>query len=757
VKVLRKSTDYTVVIKSALFLFFCIVFNHLEKTIMPYSTAIFITALFLGENIISCAIFYLLSFVISGSFGLLGSAGIALAVMIPATIIHRKLKLKQTLAFSFYSILAVLGFVILGNTQSQVPLYNRILVSLFISILTLITVTAGRAIVQKGLKFKLGYEEFATVSLTIALFGLGISNFFSPIVWKGLSILIILYACYLFKLGTASIISTVLGVSLAVYYANVNYASTFLVLALSAESLMRFSRYVSVPAVMIADYLCYTLFKVYGAYGLQEFLPVLIAGVMFIITPSVALKKLKEKLYSFRERQLVRQTINRNRTLLSNKLYELSGVFLEMASAFNLFQELSMTDQTAKSAIEKQVFQTVCRECENYSRCHQNQSGIINDISKMTDIGFAKGKLTLIDMPRVLSSTCVKPNNILYALNKLLADFRRYKLDNENVKNGRELVALEASGVAEVLRSLALETSQTLKYQSRLERNLSNSLFKAGFTVTEILIYGEGERVSVGMIVAMQEFSHLQIQTVVSSTLGINMLLTEKANITEDKCYLSFSKCADYDAIFGIAKATKDGSEMSGDTHSVMRISGDRFLVALSDGMGSGKNAESISSTSLSLIECFYKAGLNSDLILNTVNTLLAINTEDSFTALDVSVIDLKTCTADFIKYGSPYGFIINDNGIKIVEGSSLPIGIIEQLKPSVCTSPLNDGDVILLLSDGVSDAFGCSSDIIDFLRTLPAKNPQTLANQVLEHAISLNDGQKKDDMTALAVRVFKV
>jgi stage II sporulation protein E len=195
---------------------------------------------------------------------------------------------------------------------------------------------------------------------------------------------------------------------------------------------------------------------------------------------------------------------------------------------------------------------------------------------------------------------------------------------------------------------------------------------------------------------------------------------------------------------------------MSGDTHSVMRISGDRFLVALSDGMGSGKNAESISSTSLSLIECFYKAGLNSDLILSTVNTLLAINTEDSFTALDVSVIDLKTCTADFIKYGSPYGFIINDNGIKIVEGSSLPIGIIEQLKPSVCTSPLNDGDVILLLSDGVSDAFGCSSDIIDFLRTLPAKNPQTLANQVLEHAISLNDGQKKDDMTALAVRVFK-
>ena len=105
--------------------------------------------------------------------------------------------------------------------------------------------------------------------------------------------------------------------------------------------------------------------------------------------------------------------------------------------------------------------------------------------------------------------------------------------------------------------------------------------------------------------------------------------------------------------------------------------------------MGSGLDAENVSSTSLSLIESFYKAGLSSPLILCTVNKLLSINTEDSFTALDLSVIDLKTLNADFIKYGSPYGFIVNDEGIKIVEGNSLPLGIIDELKPSVCTAPL--------------------------------------------------------------------
>ncbi len=723
---------------------------------MPYSLAIYITALYSGGNILWCSVLFLLSFSVCNGIGLLGSAGISCLIMILATLIHRKLKLKPSFGFSFYSIIAILGFLFLGNTENQLPFYTRTLVSIFTVVLTIVTVTAGKAVLEKGLKFKLGFEEFATIAITVALFGLGVCNLFSPLVWKAVSVLILLYVCYLFRLGTATLVSCVLGISLAIFYGNVNFISVFLVLSLSAESLMKYSRFASTPAVISADYLCYALFNVYGSYGVREFLPVIIGCCLFILTPTVLLKGVKEKLFTFRERQLVRQTINRSRTMLSNKLYELSGVFLEMSNAFNLFQENSLTDEKVKSAIENQIYSTVCKECENFERCKKEQRGIVNDLSKMTDIGFAKGKLTLIDMPRVLSSNCIRPNNILYGLNKLLADYRAYKLDNENVKTGRDLVALEAVGIAEILRSLALETGQTLKYQSRLERKLSDALFKNGFIVTEILIYGENERVSVSMIVAMKEFSILQLQSVISKTLAIPMLLTEKADITDGKCYLSFGKSCDFDAVFGIAKATKDGSEVSGDTHSIMRIGGDRFLVALSDGMGSGKNAENISSTSLSLIECFYKAGLNTNLILNTVNTLLAINTEDSFTALDISVIDLKSCSADFIKYGSPYGFIVNDNGIKIVEGTSLPIGIVDKLKPSVCTSELCDGDMILLLSDGVSDAFGSSGEIIDFLRTLPAKNPQTLASQVLEQALTLNGGEKKDDMTALAVRIFK-
>jgi len=270
------------------------------------------------------------------------------------------------------------------------------------------------------------------------------------------------------------------------------------------------------------------------------------------------------------------------------------------------------------------------------------------------------------------------------------------------------------------------------------------------------LIYGEEERTSVSVILTMKEFSLSHLQKVISDTLGIEMTLKDKADVSDGKFFLSFSKACDYDAVFGIAKVKKDGSNISGDTHSVVRISDKKFLVALSDGMGSGEHAENVSSTALSLIESFYKAGLNSTLILNTVNKLLTINTEDSFTALDVSVIDLTDCSADFIKYGSPYGFIVSDNGIRIIEGNSLPLGIVDELKPSVCNAFLNDGDMVVLVTDGVSDAFSSSGEVIDYLRSVSAKNPQTLADDLLAHAVRLNGGNKKDDMTVLAVRVFK-
>ena len=71
----KQSFDYVNVIKYVVFLALCVVFNNLEATVMPYSYAVYVTALALGANPILTSVIYIGSFTLSSSFGLLGFAG----------------------------------------------------------------------------------------------------------------------------------------------------------------------------------------------------------------------------------------------------------------------------------------------------------------------------------------------------------------------------------------------------------------------------------------------------------------------------------------------------------------------------------------------------------------------------------------------------------------------------------------------------------------------------------------------------------
>lgn len=755
-KKIKATFDYINIIKYLIILFLFTITNFLENEVQPYSTSMYSSLLCLDFPLFSTSIFFLLSFIIVGRPGLIAGSAISVGVFLLISLIKLKFRAKKYIEYVFYTAISMLGFIFLGDTSIQIDIEKRILCTLLSSFLTLIFCVALNAVDKKLLKYKTNKEEQIALIVFLVIFGLGISNFTSPYIWKTISVLVVLCCLYIFDSGVGITISASLGISLAIYYGNISYMAIYLFWGLIANSFISISRYLSAISILICDYLVQILFNIYPSYELNEFLSVLIGFLLFCIIPTKALSYIKDKFYLFKEKHIIRQTINSNRLMLSNRLYELSGVFLEMSSAFNQFKKAELSVDKIRNTSIKNINENVCKNCNMFSSCKENKSSKNIGIEKMLEIGIAKGKLSLIDLPNEISSLCIHPNEIIFALNKFISEYRSFQNANINLSNSRALISKETEGVAEILKGLALESGTLLKYQNKLERTLNDELLKKGFLVSEILIYGEGSKIRVGMLLTMKEFSLIELQRIVSKCLKTEMILCDKNNTTQEKVYLSFKKKVDYDAVFGIAKATKTNSKISGDTHSVVRINDEKFLVALSDGMGSGIEAESISSISLSLIESFYKAGMNSTLILNTVNKLLSINTEDAFTALDIAVINLKEATIDFIKYGAPYGFIINDGAVKIIESSTLPLGILEEITPSVAQTKLNDGDMVLLLTDGISDSFGSSSEIIDFLRTIPAKNPQTLANQILNKAISLCNGVCKDDMTTLAVRVFK-
>jgi stage II sporulation protein E len=325
----------------------------------------------------------------------------------------------------------------------------------------------------------------------------------------------------------------------------------------------------------------------------------------------------------------------------------------------------------------------------------------------------------------------------------------------ENAACGRQLLADQARGVSEMLKNLALEQSKPLNIAANKEKSFTVALAKAGILVGETLIYGD-DHSPVLSLVTFGGVDSAKLSKVASAHFGIQLSVSEKLTLGKDKYCFLLKRKPRYDAAFGVAHLVKSGERKSGDTHSALRIDEKKFLIALSDGMGSGEYASLISERTVSLLESFYRAKMPPPLILSTVNKLLTFSKEESFACVDIAVIDLDEGKADIVKIGSPMSFILSEKSLKILESDSLPLGILDGIHPSVSTYPLQENDTLLFLSDGITDAFSSSGELYDYLKTVPASNPQRLAEELLSTALNRYGGIAKDDMTALAVRIFR-
>ena len=190
-KNLTKNLDFISVSKYLLLFVLFYVFNHLEPQVLPYSSAIFVSALLFNCSIIFTPILYLTCFFVCGEVGLIASGGIFVVAMVPIVLVYKSFKSKTYFEFVAYTLIGLLGFVFLGNTANQIILEKRILTTLLITFLTFLCIIVGRAIKEKGFKFKLDFEEVFALGVMTAILGLGISNAFSPFIFKSMSVFFI--------------------------------------------------------------------------------------------------------------------------------------------------------------------------------------------------------------------------------------------------------------------------------------------------------------------------------------------------------------------------------------------------------------------------------------------------------------------------------------------------------------------------------------------------------------------------------------
>ncbi len=675
----------------------------------------------------------------------------------------RKLRKKPTApSLGVLSLCLVLFVAFSPFTPYDIPLRlpfglggisQKILLAVLIFLLSALFSVALKALLKKLLKCRLKADELVFCVLFFVLVGVGICRAASVTVYMGIAFFVLLtFAC-----ATKDASALVCAFALSLPPALVGNISPerFFLYGIAVVLFIKAGRLPAVLALLCVFFL-YGYFD--GVYSLpasaliRTLLSALIPSLLFLLIPAPLVRKMENKLVFYREKHLSRIAINRNRAAIGEQLFEISGVFREIQTTFAALGT-NEAEEGAKEYIRGCVIESVCKSCPEYRTCMAR--GLEGELNKLIDVGCAKGKTSLIDIPSALADACVNQSGVLYAVNRRIGDYRKYMLETENAASGRQLLANQAQGVSEILRSIALEQSEPLAFSSEKERRLNVALLKAGIVCSELLIAGDEDNPALSLV-TFGKADVRKIAAIASDVLQTRLIISERLTLSKDKFCCILHKRPYFDAAFGVASMTKTGESASGDTHSVIKIDERRFMIALSDGMGSGEYARRISESTISLLESFFRAKMPSSLVLSTINKLLTFSREETFACVDIAVVDLDSGEADIVKIGSPFGFILSGNTLKILESSSLPLGILESLHPDVSSCALQENDVLLFLSDGITSAFGSSADLYETLKNIPAANPQQLADTLLQQALALYGGIAKDDMTVLAVRLFK-
>ena len=211
-----------------------------------------------------------------------------------------------------------------------------------------------------------------------------------------------------------------------------------------------------------------------------------------------------------------------------------------------------------------------------------------------------------------------------------------------------------------------------------------------------------------------------------------------------------------------ISKIKKYATSSSGDTAEVIERPNGGMSVVLADGQSSGKGAKWVSSLVVRKVIQFLADGVRDGAAARAASDALFTERGGRVSAtLNILSADLQTGTL-VITRNNPAPIVISyDNQIKMLEDESDAVGLRRDTRPMISELPLEPGLTVVVFTDGLVHAgsyFGDSMDICTAVKVeLEGENPSPnkIADSLINHALKLDRGMPRDDISIVVMRVI--
>lgn len=225
-----------------------------------------------------------------------------------------------------------------------------------------------------------------------------------------------------------------------------------------------------------------------------------------------------------------------------------------------------------------------------------------------------------------------------------------------------------------------------------------------------------------------------------------------------------------------VGYATAAAEEICGDTAISSGLPDGSLALILSDGMGKGIRAAALSRSVANRLRKNLKAGMAPAKAIKEVNAYTVSHSEsENFATVDLLMIDRRTQKAKFYKMGAASSFVFHEGRVRMFEQAALPIGIIPRIRLAHISSQLKNGDIVIMVSDGITEAGRKSDDIVaeaatncdidgSWLRELlenrateelTGASPRKLAQWILAETVKQYGESERDDLAVAVVKVL--
>ncbi len=445
-----------------------------------------------------------------------------------------------------------------------------------------------------------------------------------------------------------------------------------------------------------------------------------------------------------------------------SSLEKLSKVFLDLEE-----KKTAFTQDEVKDMCEN-VCEKVCKNCGSYEICMGRERthiyGLIwNIFNAIEDCGTELN----VEIKRKIQKDCVQAPKFLRNALEVYKERKQAMLWNRKIAEGREGCAVQLDSFAQMIQHATRELDASIFSDEHLEKKIKHRFAKLGLKIlTTVFLVTDDGRYEIHVTAKAQKgqcVTTKELAQVISECCGRTMVLgkEERSVMSTEYCTITCVEGPAFYTLQGVSKIGKGCRKVSGDSFSMLDLQGGKQGVILSDGMGAGETAYRESTMVVELLEDLLNAGFPKETALQMLNTALVTGREEvKFSTIDMSVFDLYSGKCEFVKAGASMTFIKSADGVECIQSTSLPIGVVSKIEADVEERRLKDGDVVIMVTDGVIDALPVGEQ--EFLMKMiiegtQKENPKDIAQHILEQVLECSGEVPLDDMTVLAIGIWSL